>query len=116
MGLVVTARSFMGISFIFFIILLATLCHFRRVKSKLARGPHQQPLIFSSPDEFIKYQFSQNNQSLNNLPNPQSANNTYSINGQYANYNQVPIQNGNNPPKYKVTLTHNREILDAADN
>lgn len=90
-ALIIVARSFMGFSFLLFIILLAMACHFRGVKRRLDKNTYEQALLFSNQEEFQRYQHAQYPQNMQTYQNPapQSGNNLYSLNAPYAgNYNQ----------------------------
>jgi hypothetical protein len=50
MGLTVTARSFMGLTLSFLIIILAMICHFRRVRNRREKHIYNQALLFTSQE------------------------------------------------------------------
>lgn len=56
-GLSIVATSFMGLSLLSIFVLLGSICHFRRKERQADIKPYYQPLVFSSQEEWHRYQY-----------------------------------------------------------
>lgn len=56
-GLSIVATCFMGLSMLSLFVLFVSICHFRRKAKQVEMKPHYQPLVFSSQEEWQRYQY-----------------------------------------------------------